>query len=124
MAARTPEDHLTWYVINYYGGFMTKAEWLAHRTFMTEFKVQHAYSSELLEAADRQLRDTGGEPLRTIDPEALSLMRDGVEVFLRRLRDRILREHQDSVVLNHCPKCRGSKDGPRRAESELAWTRA
>jgi hypothetical protein len=121
MAARTPEEHLTWYVINYFGGFMTKAEWLAHRTFMMEFKAQHGYSTELLEEADRGLTDAGYEPLRTSDPEALSLMSDGVEVFLRRVRDRILREHQDRVVLNYCPKCGGLAKTPRAQQCQWCF---
>jgi hypothetical protein len=77
MAGLTSEEHLTCYVINYYGGFMTKPEWLAHRAFIIEFTVPHGYSSEFLEAANRQLTAAGGEPLRTSDPQALVLISDG-----------------------------------------------
>jgi hypothetical protein len=44
MAARTPEDHLTWYVINYYGGLMTREEWLALRNFQVDYKVRGGYA--------------------------------------------------------------------------------
>ena len=123
MTARTREGHLTWYVINYYGGFMTKAEWLAHRTFMTEFKAQNG-PPEFREMIERHFTDACQEPPWTSDPEALSLMNDGVEVFLRRVRDRILREHQNSVVLNCCPKCGGLAKTPTAQQCQwcfYAW---
>ena len=101
MAAQTPDGHLTWYVINYYGGLMTRAEALAYRTFLVDEKVRHGYAPEPL------------EDLRTTDPEALSLMHEGIEQFARRVRDRILREHRDRVVLNTCPKCGGLAMTPR-----------
>jgi hypothetical protein len=101
MAKRTPEEHLTKYVIDYYGRLMTRAESLAYRTFLVDAKIEHGYSPELL------------EDLRTSDPEALLLMRDGVDLFMLRVRERILREHQNRVVLNHCPKCGGLATTPR-----------
>jgi len=33
------ENYLTKYVIDYYGGFMTRAEWLAYRSFLVEGKI-------------------------------------------------------------------------------------
>ena len=48
---------------------MTRAEWLAYRAFLAEGKIQHGYSPELLEDS------------RTDDPEAVSLMSQGVERF-------------------------------------------
>jgi len=101
MAKWTPEEHLTKYVIDYYSGLMTQAEWLAYRAFLAEGKIRHGYSPDLL--AD----------LRTNDPEALSLMHNGVESFMLRVRERILRDHRDTVVLNYCPKCRGLARTPK-----------
>ena len=101
MAARTPEDHLTWYVINYYGGLLTREEWYALRNFQVDEKVRGGYEPERLEG------------LRNSDPEVLSLMRDGLEEFSRRVRDRILREHPEKVVLNTCPKCGGLATTPK-----------
>jgi hypothetical protein len=101
MARFDPEEHLTKYVIDYYGGLMTRAEWLAYRAFIVEGKIAHGYSPELL------------SPLQTDDPDALALMRDGVESFRRQVRDRILREHADKVFFNYCPKCGGLAMTPR-----------
>jgi hypothetical protein len=101
MAASTPDAHLTWYVINYFGGFMTKAEWLAYRTYLAEGKAKAYNSPQLL------------DDLKTTDPEALRLMADGSEAFMLRVRDRILRDHPDRVVLNYCPKCGGLATTPK-----------
>jgi hypothetical protein len=101
MAPLTPEAHLTKYVIDYYGGLMTRAEWLAHRAFLAEGKIQHGYAPELL------------EDLRTSDPDALSLMSHGVESFRLQVRERLLRDHQDKVFLNYCPKCGGLATTPK-----------
>jgi hypothetical protein len=123
MAAQTPEEHLTSYVINYYGGYMTAPEWLAYRMFIMERKVQHGYSTSLLDDIDRKLTDEGYEPIRTTNPEAVSLMRDGVGVFLRRVRDRILREHQDRVRLNYCPVCGGLATTPNAQQCQWCFHR-
>jgi len=101
MGKRTPDEHLTKYVIDYYGGLMTRAEWLAYRAFLAEGKIQQGYSPEPL------------EDLQTNDPDALSLMSAGVDSFRRRVRERILRDHPDKVLLNYCPKCGGLATTPK-----------
>src|SRR5215467_13208157 len=93
MAASTPDRHLTWYVVNYFGRLMTKGEGLAYRAFVAEGKTKAYHPAHLWD-------DMG-----TSDPEALSLMADGVDAFLLRVRDRILRDHPHQVVLNNCPIC-------------------
>jgi hypothetical protein len=101
MPRRAPEEHLTKYVIDYDGRLMTRAEWLAYRAFLAEGKIQHGYSPELL------------KDLRTGDPEAMSLMSQGVEQFRLQVRERILRDHQDKVFLNYCPRCGGLAKTPK-----------
>src|SRR5262245_45871081 len=101
MAKRDPEEHFDRYVINYYGGLMTRAEGRAHLTFLAEAKVAHGYSPDSM--ADR----------RTKDPEALSLMHHGVQAFRRKVRERILRDHRERIFLNYCPKCGGLAKTPR-----------
>src|SRR5215469_7633182 len=101
MAKRTPDEHLTKYVIDYYGGLMTRAEWLAYRGFVVEGKIKHGYNPELL------------SDLRTDDPEALSLMSQGVESFRLHLLVRFLRDHRERVFLNYCPKCGGLTTTPK-----------
>ncbi len=100
MAASTPDEHLTWYVINYFGGLMTEPEWLAHRAFIGQLKAEHSDCRELMEKSN------------TKDPDALALMAEGQQQFMRRARDRILRDHPDKVFLNNCPKCGGLATTP------------
>lgn len=101
MASSTPEGHLTWDVINYFGRLMTRAESLAYRTYLAEAKAKAYNSPELL------------DDMKTNDLEALSLMTDDIETFMLRVRDRIHRDHPDRVVLNRCPKCGGLAMTPK-----------
>lgn len=101
MANPTPEEHLTKYVIDYYGGLMTRAEWLAWRTFLADAKIHHGDDQTLLSV------------LQTDDPEARALMSDGVASFRLTVRERILRDHRDTVFLNHCPRCGGLAATPK-----------
>src|SRR5262245_43561139 len=80
---------------------MTRAERLALGAFVLGELARHGYAPEPLEF------------LRTSDPEALSLTGDGVEQLARNVRERILREHADQVVLNTCPKCGGLAATPK-----------
>ena len=99
----TPEEHLTWYVVNHYGYLMTKTEWLANRAFMVRAEIEHGYSPELIGDLD------------TNEAEALALMKDGPQLFWDRVRERIVRQHSDLVTLTCCPKCRGLARTPRAA---------
>jgi hypothetical protein len=101
MASSTPEGHLTWYVINYFGSLMTRAESLAYRTYLAREKAKAHSSPDLF------------DDMMTSDPVALSLMSDDIETFMHRVRDRILRDHPDHVVLNRCPKCGGLAMTPK-----------
>jgi hypothetical protein len=80
---------------------MTKAEWLAYHAFIAEGKARGHNSPHLW------------DDLETSDPEVLRLMTDGVDAFLLRVRDRILRDYPQQVVLNYCPKCGGLAKTPR-----------
>ena len=100
MSKRSPDEHLTWYIINYFG-FMTKPEWLANRAFIVQEKAKWTKYPELF------------EKYLTTDPEALALMTEGFDVFLRRVRDRILRDHPEKVFLNYCPQCGGLAKTPK-----------
>lgn len=127
MAASTPDGHLTWYVINYFG-FMTEPEWLAYRAFSAQEKAKHppslleylrtnnpeAYRALLAEEEAEYANSPDPlEGLRTSNPEAFALMTDGREEFMRRVRDRILRDHRDKVFLNNCPRCGGLAMTPK-----------
>ena len=109
MPTRTPDEHLTWYVLRYYGCLMTEPEWLAYLAFLAEARERSGLPPELL------------TELRTTDPEALALMHDGVEPFRQRVRDRILREHEDRVVLNYCPRCGQLARTPRARQCQWCF---
>src|SRR5262249_1130298 len=101
MALSTPDGHLSWYVINYFGHLMTKPEGLAYRTVLVQQKAKHSRAPE-------RLLEYG-----TNNPDALALMTEGIEQFMRRVRDRILRDHRNKVFLNYCPRCGGLAMTPK-----------
>jgi hypothetical protein len=109
MAARTPDEHLTWYVINYYCRLMTETEWLANYHYLSEENAKYRNPPKKF------------DDMKTSDPAALSLLADGVAVFWRRVRDRILRDHADKVVLNYCPKCGGLAKTPRAQQCQWCF---
>jgi hypothetical protein len=53
-----------------------------------------------------------GGVFNTKDPDALALMAEGREQFMRRARDRILRDHRDKVFLNKLSQMRRISDDP------------
>jgi ribosomal protein L40E len=90
-------DELTRYIIKNYGNLMTATEAAAYKNVIIEGKVEHT-SSESVKAKLRQSWITG-------DAEVKELLKNGPDVFLEIVRERILKEHSDQVILNRCPKC-------------------
>ncbi|HEX3047062.1 MAG TPA: hypothetical protein VHY08_20080 [Bacillota bacterium] len=90
-------DELSWYVISYFGRFMTKEEALAKSHIFVMRKTAR-FSNEEYRVYIREKHCTR-------DPDALKLLADGEDAFFERVRDRILNEHKDEVFLNNCPKC-------------------
>jgi len=109
MAARTPDEHLTWYVITYYCRLMTETEWLATYHFLAEENAKHPNPPKKF------------DDMKTSDPAALSRLADGVAVFWRRVRDRILSDHADQVVLNYCPRCGGLAKTPTAQQCQWCF---
>jgi hypothetical protein len=76
---------------------MTGKERLAYRALLAEEKACATSSEGLARMLRAQWTNT--------DPDSLRLLDGGSDLFLVRLRDRILRDHATEVVLKRCPKC-------------------
>lgn len=81
-------------------GMSSTTERLAYWAYLAEEKTKF-HPSEL---CDR---------LKTNDPDALALMTDDIQGFMRRVRDRIIRDHPNEVAFNWCPKCGGLAMTPK-----------
>jgi hypothetical protein len=90
-------DELAIYIINYYTDLMTCEEKAAHQSVVGEHKIEHADSPEMKEVLRNRLVST--------DPRVRALLADGAEAFFAGVRDRVLREHPNEALLNHCPRC-------------------
>ncbi|NBD13756.1 hypothetical protein [Corallococcus silvisoli] len=47
------------------------------------------------------------------DPAVLAALEEGREALLRRMRDRVLKEHADVVFIHRCPRCERIVETPR-----------
>lgn len=90
-------DALTRYVFYYFGRFQTPQEAAAYKSFIAEEKARSFDSAKIQKILRQDWVST--------DTEVLKILEDGSEQFLINVRDRILREHSESVFLNLCPKC-------------------
>jgi hypothetical protein len=93
-------DDLTRYLVHYYSKLMTRYERAAHSTVIGEAKAKFAEDEGCPEVAEYIRKD-----LVSSDPRVLRLLKDGNEAFFLAVRDRILKEHSDKVLLNRCPRC-------------------
>jgi len=98
-------DALTRYVVNYYPNLMTPLEKVAYRASFAEAKAENLEPGNV----QTMLREKWGSN----DSEVMAFLKDGREVFLRKVRDRILHEHANEVFLNYCPKCGALTTTPR-----------
>jgi uncharacterized C2H2 Zn-finger protein len=98
-------DELTAYIINYYPHLMTDREKLAHRASFAEEKAENLPPGNL----QRTLRERWG----STDPDVLAMLKEGREVFLKNVAQRILRERSDELFFNHCPRCGALAKTPR-----------
>ena len=93
------------YIVRYYGRLMTKEERSAYDHLLATMKATEGRSDA---AAQEQakLSRIFSESLSN-DPEVLRLAHDGCESFIWRTAARILREHEQNLWFNLCPKCGG-----------------
>ena len=106
-------DVLTRYVIDNYFNLMSPEEIRVHKAFAGEIKRDAAHSPEM-QAAVTQAMGVGA-------PEIQSTLELGSEVFLRGVRERILREHADKVFLNYCPKCNALARTPKARQCRACF---
>jgi hypothetical protein len=90
-------DDLTRYIFQNYSHLMTLEEHAAYRSVQSEQKAQ---------ASDNpRIQDILRRSWRADDPKVQVLLQEGSEAFLVNVHERILQEHADQVILNHCPHC-------------------
>lgn len=92
------EKELDRYVLAYYPNLMTQLESLGQKAAFSEEKAQSSNSL----AMENKLRDKWGSQN---NPEVVAALSEGVDVFRRKVRNRILKEHEKEVFLNRCHKC-------------------
>lgn len=86
------------YVLKYFGQYMTKKESLA--------RTHHIYSKKNLATKSPNTAEWFYERgLLSRDPAVLRLLEKGYVEFAKSTADRILKENEDEVFLNKCPKC-------------------
>jgi len=88
---------------------LTEYIWHNYRDALTEFEVKVWHSA----LADKKA-ETESEPKARMmrkhmgsqrDPEIIKSLERGLDVFRREVRDRILSEHSDRIVINRCSRC-------------------
>jgi hypothetical protein len=88
---------LTEYIWRNFRHFLTDFEALVEKALMAEQKAQAS--------GDRMakvLRESWGG---RNDPRVVEALKFGPEVFRKQVRDRILEDSEDEVIVNRCPKC-------------------
>ncbi|MGD1894743.1 MAG: hypothetical protein ACFB15_29640 [Cyclobacteriaceae bacterium] len=90
------------YIFNHHSHLMTFKEKVAWKHWSTDYKIENGdyESSEQRERRRRLSYKTGW---LTDDKEMLALLDDGIEVFKRRIAERIYKE--EKVEFNNCPQC-------------------
>jgi hypothetical protein len=53
----------------------------------------------------RTLRGLAESQYRTEDPDVVKALGVGQELFLKKVFERILRDHRDEIVVKRCPNC-------------------
>lgn len=88
------------YVFRHYAYLMTLPENAAFKNFILNAKNE-ANKSRNPDRGESQFY----RKKYVNNPEVLTLMEDGFEVFQERVVNRILEEHSDKIYFNLCPKC-------------------
>lgn len=89
-------DDLSWYVVEHYLDLLTPDELAALRAFRVNAKSESINSPEHRKLLKRWAPET---------ESSKELMSEGLADFYQKVRERVLEEHRDTVVINRCPKC-------------------
>jgi hypothetical protein len=87
---------LAQYVIRYYGHLMTDEEKFAYNHLCVQDKMSHASSKGM---------HAHLHSLLTTNPDVLALTECGLEEFIQRTAERLMRLNGSKVHLNYCPAC-------------------
>ena len=93
------------YVVRYHGHLMTAQERLAHRHLTGTANLTHGRTDA---AAQREVENSSHPVARDLlsrDLEVLRLASEGIDAFMLRTAQRIIDEHGNQIVFNHCPRC-------------------
>jgi hypothetical protein len=89
-------ETLTNYIFHNYGHLLAPVESLALRSLYGDAKAS---------ASSGKMADFLRKHFVSNEAEVKHLPADGARAFRARMRDRILAEHKDEVVLNRCASC-------------------
>ncbi len=97
------EAELDRYVINHYSDLMTTLERFALARVIALEKSEHYSKAEHYSPRVAEyIKVTMGH---FDDPEVIAALSEGVDVFLRRTSQRIMRDYPEKIFINRCPKC-------------------
>ena len=86
------------YILDHFGKFMTELERLGQKSIMAEYKAESAGSSRMVEML---IEKWGSKD----NPDVVKALSEGVDIFKRRVRERILIDHESEIFINRCPEC-------------------
>jgi hypothetical protein len=93
------EDALTRYVLEHYRNLLTETEDCALRAIYLDLKRMSAESHSVH-------RKPGDVLERMTSPAVVEMLALGPEKCRRTIRDRVLRDHSQEILLLTCPKCK------------------
>lgn len=77
---------------------MTELERLGQKSIMAEYKAENADSSRMAEMLIEKWDSKN-------NLDVVKALSEGVDVFRRRVRERILIDHESEIFINRCPEC-------------------
>ena len=92
------EKVLTSYVWNNFQHLLTRFEKLSASAAMAEEKAGATSSAAM---AGMVITRWGAQN----DPEVAASLKQGVDLFRKRVKERLLQEHTHEIFINRCPKC-------------------
>ena len=87
------------YILFYFSHLMNRNEAMAWRHYTTSYKTKDSNVSD----NRRKLYFEKG--WMTEEPEVLKLLDNGIDNFRLKTAERIVREDNDKIFYNNCPKC-------------------
>jgi len=100
------DEELTRYVWNNYASLLTQLERLGEKAIFESEKASFASGNRMVEMLHSRFSSKD-------DLDVIAALSEGVEEFRRKVRQRILRDHADQVIINRCPCCASVVRTPR-----------